>query len=134
MDTTHSYGFGATTDLSLEAAEEKLRAALAEQGFGILTEIDVAETLQQKIGVERPPYRILGACNPTLANQALENEESIGLLLPCNIVVYEKSGSTVIEILDPNLMAEVTGNSGLESIAAEARTRLTNALESVTAA
>ena len=81
-----TYGFGVTSDLTMEEAEKRLRDALAGEGFGILTEIDVAATMKQKLGEEWPPHRILGACNPQLAHQALRAEESLGLLLPCNVV------------------------------------------------
>ncbi len=131
MTDNSDYGFGLTTDLEPAEAEERLRAALAEQGFGILTEIDVAETLASKLGVERPSYRILGACNPELANQALEIEEDIGLLLPCNIIVYRQDDATAVRALEPRLMASVTGNRELGPIAEEARERLERALATI---
>lgn len=127
----HGYGFAVTTGLGIEDAEKKVRDALAEEGFGILTEIDVAATLKTKIGVDRSPYKILGACNPTLANRALEVEEDIGVLLPCNVVLYEKDDVTVVEALEPRIMSQVTGNEALIEIAEEARTHLVNALSSV---
>jgi len=119
------------TDLEPDEAESRLRAALAEEGFGILTEIDVSATLKQKLDVDWVPYRILGACNPTLAYQALGREESIGLLLPCNVVVYRRGPGTAVEILDPSLMVELTGNPELEAVAAEARSRLERALSTL---
>lgn len=127
----HGYGFAVTTGLGIEDAEKKVRDALAEEGFGILTEIDVAAILKTKIGVDRSPYKILGACNPTLANRALEVEEDIGVLLPCNVVLYEKDDVTVVEALEPRIMSQVTGNEALIEIAEEARTHLVNALSSI---
>ncbi len=128
---SHSYGMTITTDLGMEAAETAIRSALADQGFGILTEIDVAATLKTKIDVDRAPYRILGACNPVLANQALEIEEGIGLLLPCNVAVYESNGRTVVAAMEPELMSGVTENSALAEVAAEAKRRLVAALSTL---
>ena len=127
----HSYGMTITTDLGMEAAETAIRSALADQGFGILTEIDVAATLKTKIDVDRSPYRILGACNPVLANQALEIEEGIGLLLPCNVAVYESNGRTVVAAMEPELMSGVTENSALADVAAEVKRRLVAALSTL---
>ena len=122
------YGMVVTTDRSLEEAEAAIRESLASEGFGILTEIDVAATLKQKLDVDRPPYKILGACNPALANRGLEAEEDLGLLLPCNVVVYTKGEETVVAALEPQLMAEVTDNPALQDVAAEARRLLQKAL------
>lgn len=126
-----AYGFAVSTVMGIDEAEEKLREALAEEGFGILTEIDVAATLEEKIGVSRSPYKILGACNPTLANRALEVEEDIGLLLPCNVVLYRKDDSTTIGALEPRTMSQMTGNDELGEIAEEARAGLVRALSSL---
>jgi uncharacterized protein (DUF302 family) len=131
--TTHRYGFGAETTHGLDETEAKMRSALAEEGFGILTEIDVAATLKNKLDVTVPPYRILGACNPQLAYEALKSEPSIGLLLPCNVILYEIDDGTAIEVLEPNLMAELTANTDLEELANDARARLERALAKVTA-
>ncbi len=125
----HTYGLVARTALGIEAAEETIRAALADQGFGILTEIDVAATMKAKLDIDRPPYKILGACNPSLANQALDAEDDIGLLLPCNVAIYTADDETVVSIMEPRLMAQVTDNPALISLAEEARTRLMKALE-----
>lgn len=127
--TPMAYGFGISTDLSMEDAEQRLREALANEGFGILTEIDVAATLRQKLGEEWPPHRILGACNPSLALRALQVEESIGLLLPCNVVLRRKSDVTIVEMMEPSLMSDVTANPLLAPLAEEARLRLRRALE-----
>ena len=126
-----AYGFSITTHMGIDEAETKVRDALAEEGFGILTEIDVAATLEKKIGVTRPPYKILGACNPTLANRALEAEEDIGLLLPCNVVLYQEGDSTKVEALEPRMMSQVTGNDELVEVAEEARAALVRALSSL---
>ncbi len=129
----HEYGIGIATQLSLEAAESATRDALSAEGFGVLTEIDVAATLMEKLGVEHPPYRILGACNPALAQRALDADEHIGLLLPCNVIVYEAKDGTRVEVLDPGVMSRVTGDERIDAIAAEARERLLRALSAVEA-
>ncbi len=108
------------------------RAALAEQGFGILTEIDVAATLKAKLDVDVPPQVILGACNAPLARQGLQIEPDLGLLLPCNVVVRtDDSGQTLVSSLNPEIMVSVPGRPELEPIAADAKTRLQNALAAV---
>lgn len=127
----HTYGFGIQTDMSPAEAEQKIREALAEEGFGILTEIDVAVTLKNKLDLDVAPYRILGACNPQLAHQALSVEQNIGLLLPCNVVIYESGSGSIIQVLDPDLMADLTGNPELQVIADDARGRLERALANV---
>jgi uncharacterized protein (DUF302 family) len=132
--SAHRYGFGLETDLDPAEAETKMRQALADEGFGILSEIDVAATLKTKLDVDVEPYRILGACNPALAHKALSSEQSIGLLLPCNVIIYQKGQGSVIEILDPNLMAEMTGNPDLREIGEDARARLERALGKMKAA
>jgi len=118
----------ATTPLSMADAEAAIREALAAQGFGVLTEIDVAATLRAKIGVERAPMKILGACNPTFAHRALEMAESVSLLLPCNVVLAETAAGTRISIADPRaLMA----SDEFTPLADEAAERLTAALVAV---
>jgi uncharacterized protein (DUF302 family) len=123
-----AYGMVVTTPRPLDEVEQAVRESLAEEGFGILTEIDVAATLKQKLGVDRPPYKILGACNPPLANRGLEAEDDLGLLLPCNVVVYTKGDRTVVAALEPQLMADVTDNPQLQDVASEAKGRLEKAL------
>ena len=125
------YGLRVLMDCDLEEAESRARSALAEEGFGILTEIDVKATLKAKIDVDRAPYKILGACNPGLANRALNAEEEIGLLLPCNVVVYEGAEGTVVEALDPGIMSSVTDAPEMEVIASEAREKLSRAMLSL---
>ncbi len=124
-----SYGLKTRIRLDLADAEAKVRELLAAEGFGILTEIDVAATLKEKLGLTRGPYRILGACNPQLANQALEAEDDVGLLLPCNVIVYQDGDDTVVAALDPATMVDLTGNPGLEDVAKEARVRLEKVID-----
>jgi uncharacterized protein (DUF302 family) len=130
METTR-YGMRTTTGHTPAEAEALVREALAAEEFGVLTEIDVAETLRDKLGLERGPYRILGACNPALAAQALEAEPDVGLLLPCNVVVYESGDETVVAALDPSTMADLTANPALQPVVDEARRRLERVLAAV---
>ncbi len=123
-----SYGFGVTTKLSYDDAIARIKETLKEQGFGVLTEIDVKRTLKEKRDVDFRRYVILGACNPVLAEQAFNAELDIGLLLPCNVVVYETDGGSVIEVMDPIAALGIVGNARLDPIAREARTRLERAL------
>lgn len=125
------YGMAVSTSLSPEEAEAQIRASLQEEGFGVLTEIDLAATLKEKVGVERAPYKILGACNPTLAARAIEAEEDIGLLLPCNVVVYESGNRTVVAAMEPQTLVKLTSNPKLDEIALEARQRLDRALSAL---
>ena len=125
------YGLKTRTRLDMAAAEAKVRELLAAEGFGILTEIDVAETLEMKLGLTRSPYRILGACNPQLAAEALDKETDVGLLLPCNVIVYEDGESTVVAALDPATMVELTDNPALEHVATEARVRLKRVVDAM---
>ena len=119
------------THLSMADAEGAVRAALAQQGFGVLTEIDVAATLKAKIGVEREPMKILGACNPTLANRALELDEYASLLLPCNVVLSSTAAGTRVSAVDPR---ELMPGELFQELAGEAAERLRQALEAVPAA
>ncbi|KQZ12327.1 MULTISPECIES: DUF302 domain-containing protein [Streptomyces] len=109
-----------------------VREALAEQGFGILTEIDVQATLKEKLGHEMEDYLILGACNPPLAHQAIEADRSIGLLLPCNVVVRTDGDHIAVQALDPATMVTLTGQDALKPVAEEATRRLDNALSALT--
>ena len=122
------YGMTVRTIASPADAEAAIRSALADQGFGVLTEIDVAATMKAKLDVDRQPYKILGACNPSLANRALDVEENIGLLLPCNVAVYVSGTETVISAMEPELMSTVTDNKLLGEIASEAKAKIEAAL------
>jgi len=126
------YAFGKTVNLSFEQATEAVTQALAKEGFGILTEIDVAATLKKKLGLERPPYKILGACNPQFAARALEMEPQIGALLPCNVVVRQGADAkTVVEFMDPNAVLGLVGRPEVAPIAAEVRARLVRVMEAL---
>ncbi len=123
LSTDRSYGFGATVELPYEQAIERTRAALKDQGFGVLTEIDVPKTMKEKLDVDFRPYVILGACNPPLARRALSAALGIGLLLPCNVVVYDNGDNTSrIEAMDPEAaLAMVGDNPAIAEVAREAR-------------
>lgn len=127
------YGIRTTLDTPFAEALDAVKRALADQGFGVLTEIDLSATLKAKLDVDIPPQVILGACSPPLAHRALQAEESIGLLLPCNVVVRTAMGSTVVEVLDPEVMVGVTENQALADVADDAAARLRAALASLRA-
>jgi uncharacterized protein (DUF302 family) len=127
-----SYGTAVTLDEPFADAVADVRAALTAQGFGVLTEIDVTATMRAKLGEQMEDYVILGACNPPLAHAALSTDRSIGLLLPCNVVVRaDDSGHTVVEALDPQVMVTMTGRPELRAVADEAARRLGAALSSL---
>jgi len=127
------YGFSMTYKGSLSEAVSAVTDALAEEGFGVLTEIDVQATLKKKLGVERGGYRILGACNPKLAHQALEADPDIGLLLPCNVIVREEEdGSTTIGFIEPAVMLGVTGRTDIAPLADEVKGRLERVRDALT--
>jgi uncharacterized protein (DUF302 family) len=130
-----TYGFGTTLRLPYAEAVERTRAALKEQGFGVLTEIDVKQTLKTKLDVEFRPYVILGACNPPLAYRALSADLGIGLLLPCNVVVYDNGdGTSTVEAMDPEAALALVGdNPDVAEVAQQARARLRRALDLLTA-
>ena len=117
--------------MSIEEAEEKVSAALKEEGFGVLTRIDVQETLKKKLEVDHKPYVILGACNPQLAHRALSTDDTIGLLLPCNVVVAETEQGAEVAFLRPEAMFAAIDKPELEPVATEAETRLRRAYESL---
>ena len=122
------YGFGLKVNLPYAEAVERTKAALKEQGFGVLTEVDIKQTMKEKRGVDFRPYVILGACNPPLAEQALATELDLGLLLPCNVVVYETEGGSIVQAMDPEPVLGLVGNPKLEPIAREVKARLQAAL------
>jgi uncharacterized protein (DUF302 family) len=129
--TIADYGLRARLDMPYEQAVEKVTAALKEEGFGVLTEIDVKATLKKKLDADFRRYVILGACNPPLAYQALSTELEIGLLLPCNVIVYEEDGGSVLSIVDPISMLGVVESAELEPVADDARARLERVIEAV---
>lgn len=133
---TSRYGVGLTVALDYERAVERVKEALAAEGFGILCEIDVAATMKKKLDVDFRPYVILGACNPPLAHRALTAERDIGLLLPCNVIVYadDRPGHSVVAAMDPVVALGVTGNTSLQPVAEEVKSRLIRALDVVDAA
>lgn len=121
---TTAYTFGTTVPMSVADVRPRVEAALKAEGFGVLTEIDVAATMKAKLGIEGQPYLILGTCNPPLAHRALEAEPSAGALLPCNIVLREQDGETTVEAMDPAAVLGVVQSAAIEPIAREARERL----------
>jgi uncharacterized protein (DUF302 family) len=126
-----SYGHAVTLATPFSEALAAVRAALAGQGFGIVSEVDMAATLRNKLGVEIEPQVILGACRPDFAHKALAVEPSIGLLLPCNVVVRSAGASTIVEMIDPAMLVDVTGNADLRVIAGEVGTHLAAAMEAL---
>jgi uncharacterized protein (DUF302 family) len=125
------YGFSKDVALSYEDTIDKVTGELKKEGFGVLTKIDVKDTLKNKIDVDFKKYAILGACNPTLAHKALQTEEDIGLMLPCNVIVYEKDGKSVVSIFDPALMKNIVSNESINPIADEVKEKLHRVFESV---
>jgi uncharacterized protein (DUF302 family) len=129
MSTTASYTLTTTTAIPFPEAVERIRAELKEEGFGVLSEIDVQATLREKLGAEMEPYLILGACNPPLAHQALDTEPELGTLLPCNVVVYERNGETHISAIDAERMLSIVDNDELAPIAMQVRDKLARVLD-----
>ena len=131
---SNPYGFSCRLPLNIAAAKAEAIAALKQEGFGVLTEVDVQATLKAKLGVDYRPYVILGACNPQLAYQGLQIEPELGLLLPCNVIVYDNGDQTsTVSIVDPFQMMGVVPNPALEPMASEANTRLRRVLDHLTA-
>ena len=129
---TPNYGFRATLNVPYEEAIEKATVALKEEGFGVLTEIDVKATLKKKLDADFRRYIILGACNPNLAYRALQDELEIGLLLPCNVIVYETGeNQSVVSIVDPSSMLGIVQSPKLDAVAHEARTRLQRVIKAL---
>jgi uncharacterized protein (DUF302 family) len=127
-----SYGFGKQVNMAFDAALERTTDALQQQGFGVLSDIDVAATMKKKLNVVMPPYRILGACNPPLAHRALTADPQIGLLLPCNVVVREDDlGKVHVDFMDPSAVLDLVDKPEMKQLAAEVRKRLIDAMESI---
>lgn len=132
METTTTYYYSKTVDLSPEDAEERVREELEEEGFGVLTEIDVTATLKKKLDVDFRPYKILGACNPPYAHEALKAEDKIGTMLPCNVIVQATDdGRTEIAAVDPVASMQSVENEDLRPVAEEIRDRLRTVIDSV---
>jgi len=125
------YGYGRTLNLSFGAAAQRARESLKSEGFGVLCEIDIKEKLKEKLGVDFVNYLILGACNPPLAYGALQQEMNIGLLLPCNVVVYEKEGKSFVGAIDAAKMLSVVGNPALEATAEQVNQRLHRVIDNL---
>ncbi len=129
---SNAYVFGKSVAMSHDEAVRKATEALAAEGFGVLTEIDVAATMKKRLGKDMPPYKILGACNPQLAHRAIEAEPRIGALLPCNVVVrQDAAGGTFVDIMDPQSVLDLVGRPEIEGIAAEVRAKLERVLASL---
>ena len=125
------YGYGRMLALPFDQAVERTREALKAEGFGVLCEIDIHEKLREKLGVDFAKYKILGACNPSLAYQALQEEMNLGLLLPCNAIVYEKGGKSFVAVIDAQRMLSIVGNARLESVAGQVNEKLQCVIDSL---
>ncbi len=128
-----TYGFGRKLSIPFDEAIGAVKAALKTEGFGVLTEIDVKKTMKEKLDADFRPYVILGACNPPLAHQALSADLDVGLLLPCNVVVYEEGEGSVARVMDPEAALSVAGVESLRPVAAQAKAKLERALASLEA-
>jgi uncharacterized protein (DUF302 family) len=126
------YGFGKIVDMGFADAVTRVTQALQGEGFGVLTDIDVAATMKKKLNQDMPPYRILGACNPPLAHRAIQAEPAIGLLLPCNVVVrQDDAGKVHVEFMDPNAVLELVDKPEISDVASEVRQRLERVMASM---
>ena len=125
------YGFSKKVDYDFESAVNKVTEELQKEGFGILTEIDVKATMKKKLDIDRPNYKILGACNPPLANKALTEEIEIGLLLPCNVIVYEKDSAVHVSAIDAKAMFKVVEREDIEPLAEEVNKKLKTVIDNL---
>ena len=125
------YGISKTVDLTYEQAIEKVTEELKKEGFGVLTTIDVKETLKKKLDVDFQKYIILGACNPPFAYEALKAEEQIGLLLPCNFIIYEREGKTVVSAFNPSVISSISNNEKLKEISVKLNEKINKVLDSI---
>ena len=128
---TSKYAFGKTIEAGFEQTIDRVTQALAKEGFGVLSDIDVSATLKKKLGLDVPSYRILGACNPQFAHRALEAEPEIGTLLPCNVVVREEGTKARVDVMDPLAVMQLVGKPEVAKIATEVRAKLERALAAV---
>lgn len=127
-----AYGFSTTLNADFDEVINRVTEALKTQGFGVLSDIDVSGTLKAKIGVDKRPYRILGACNPQLANKALDSDPDIGLLLPCNVIVRDEGeGKITVGFMDPKAVLSLVDQAQIEELAAEVRNRLESVRDSL---
>jgi uncharacterized protein (DUF302 family) len=133
MTTQTTYTFGTRLSGTVAEIRPRVEAALRAEGFGVLTEIDVQATMKARLGVERPPYLILGACNPPLAHRAIEADPSVGALLPCNVVLREDGAGTVVEAMDPMAALGIVDRPDIREVAVEARERLGRAIAALDA-
>lgn len=125
------YTIATQVDTDFDTTIENVTEELEEKGFGVLTDIDVQETLKEKLGEEYRKYRILGACNPEFARQAMEEETAVGALLPCNVIVYEDTGKVFVEAVDPDTIVSATENEELQKIASEVKPRLEEVIQNL---
>lgn len=130
METIDGYAFRTYTELDFDSAIERITTLLKDNGFGILTEIDVKKTLKEKIDADWKPYRILGACNPPFAKKALEAEHLIGVLMPCNVVVWDEGEKRVVAAMNPNVMGKVIDKPEVQKVASEVADKLQKVIES----
>ena len=126
-----NYGFTKELDIPYETVIEQVREALKKEGFGILTEIDVREKMKEKLGIDMKKYIILGACNPPNAYKAILAEENIGLMLPCNVIVYEKGSKTVLSVIRPTVAMQMVDNVELQKVAEEVEGQLKKAFDAI---
>ncbi len=131
MTRLTSFTFGTRLAGSVADIRPRVEAALKAEGFGVLTEIDVQATMKAKLGVDRPPYLILGACNPPLAHRAIEADPSVGALLPCNVVLREDGPDTIVEAMDPMAALGIVESAGIRPVAEEATARLERVIEAL---